>query len=365
VGFWIGDAGRVEPQSRGYAAVVTVIVNNFNYAEFVGDAIESALAQRGAEVEVIVVDDGSTDDSRSVIHSYGDRVTTLLQENGGQASAFNAGFRASRGQIVIFLDADDTLLPDTAARVADVFARRPQTMKVHYRLEVVDRDGRLTGCFIPAAGLQLPDGDVRKRVLRSPDDIPYPPTSGNAFSAAALKRILPMPEREYRGLGADVYLLHLASLLGEIGRLEGIGGRYRVHGRNVHFRAGLDLDSVRSTIRTTRATHAHLAELASSLGLAESGSGGWSSVTDLAQRLVSRRLEPESHPIAADRPVRLAFSGAAAALGRRDLDPSRRLLYAVWFLTAAVAPSPAVRWLGEQLLRSWRSGSVRAALPRS
>ena len=112
--------------------MISLVVNNFNYAEFVAEAIESALAQRGAETEVIVVDDGSTDGSRDVIRRYGDRVRTLLKENGGQASAFNSGFRASRGEIVIFLDADDTLLPDTAARITEVFTRRPGTAKVHY-----------------------------------------------------------------------------------------------------------------------------------------------------------------------------------------------------------------------------------------
>ncbi|MBA3402674.1 MAG: glycosyltransferase [Actinobacteria bacterium] len=333
--------------------MISLVVNNFNYAEFVAEAIESALAQRGAETEVIVVDDGSTDGSRDVIRRYGDRVRTLLKENGGQASAFNSGFRASRGEIVIFLDADDTLLPDTAARITEVFTRRPGTAKVHYPLEMVDQKGRPTGFTIPAPHIQLPEGDLRERVLRSPADVTYPPTSGNAFSANCLKRILPMPESEYR-TSADVYLVNLASLLGPVGRLTELGGRYRVHGRNAHFRPGFDLDHVRSTIRTTHATHAHLAELAASLGLREPGSIQLTSVTDVAHRLISCRVEPAAHPIPSDRPARLALRGAAAALRRQDLEPSRRLLYVGWFLAAAVAPRPAVLWLGEQLLRTWR-----------
>jgi hypothetical protein len=337
--------------------MVTVVVNNFNYAEFVGDAIESALAQRGTETEVVVVDDGSTDGSRAVIESYDDRVVAVLKDNGGQGSAFNAGFEASRGDIVIFLDADDMLLPDTAARVSRLFARRQGTAKVHFRLEVVDRDRRPTGYFLPAAPVELPEGDVRNRVLRSPDDIPYPPTSGNAFSAVALRRILPIPEREYRFLGADVYLLNLVSLLGPLGRLDGIGGLYRVHGRNVHFRANLDLDRVRSVIRTTQVTHTHLVELSSSLRL-EAEDARFSSVTDLAHRLVSLRLERNAHPIASDRRHDLAMSGAKAALQRRDLSLTRRLLYVGWFVAAALAPRPIVRWLAQQLLAAWRTGSL-------
>jgi hypothetical protein len=88
---------------------------------------------------------------------------------------------------VIFLNADDTLLTDTAGRVEDVFARQPEIAKIHYPLEVVDQDRRPTGLSIRAPHLQLPDGDLRERVLRSLADIMFTPTSGNAFSASCLK----------------------------------------------------------------------------------------------------------------------------------------------------------------------------------
>src|SRR3954449_8708213 len=101
---------------------VAVVVNNFNYERFLSTAIESALAQTHPDVEVVVVDDGSTDGSREVIAGYGDRVRAVYKENGGQASAFNAAFAACTGDVVIFLDADDALLPQTAARAAAAFA---------------------------------------------------------------------------------------------------------------------------------------------------------------------------------------------------------------------------------------------------
>ena len=65
-----------------------------------------------------------------------------------------------------------------------------RTVKVHYRLAVADERCGPTGAYLPPANVELPEGDIRKRVLRAPDDIPYPPTSGNAFSAAALRRLL-------------------------------------------------------------------------------------------------------------------------------------------------------------------------------
>src|SRR3954454_14414573 len=100
----------------------SVIINNFNYARFLADAIDSALAQTHPNTEVIVVDDGSTDESASVIAAYGDRIAPVLKGNGGQASAYNAGYERSSGDIVCFLDADDMLLVDAIGSAADAFS---------------------------------------------------------------------------------------------------------------------------------------------------------------------------------------------------------------------------------------------------
>src|SRR5688572_29854944 len=94
-----------------FQPLVSVIVNNYNYGRFLAQAIDSALSQDYPRLEVIVVDDGSTDDSREIIARYGSKISPVLKANGGQASAFNAGFNASRGDVVIFLDSDDQLAP--------------------------------------------------------------------------------------------------------------------------------------------------------------------------------------------------------------------------------------------------------------
>jgi len=77
--------------------LVSIIINNYNYARFLRDAIDSALNQTYDRTETIVVDDGSTDNSREIIAGYGDRIIPVLKENGGQNSAFDAGFAASAG----------------------------------------------------------------------------------------------------------------------------------------------------------------------------------------------------------------------------------------------------------------------------
>jgi glycosyltransferase involved in cell wall biosynthesis len=102
--------------------LVSILINNYNYGRYLGDAIESALNQTYRHAEVIVVDDGSTDDSRDVIASFGSRVISVLKANGGQGSAFNAGFAASRGNIICFLDSDDWFLSEKTAEVVAAFA---------------------------------------------------------------------------------------------------------------------------------------------------------------------------------------------------------------------------------------------------
>jgi hypothetical protein len=341
----------VEKLGSTPSTTVSIVVVNHNYGRFLAQALDSALGQTHDAVEVIAVDDGSTDDSRAVIHGYGNRIITVLKENGGQASAFNSGFRRASGSAMIFLDSDDVLDPDTARRVAEKFAAYPELAKVHYRLELMDGNGRLTGGLTPPAGLRLPVGDLRKLLWLYPDDVPYPPASGNAFARWALRRVLPMPEDDYRLL-ADVYLLNLIPLLGPVDVLEGIGGRYRVHEGNSHYASSLKLERVRSTVRIIHATHAHMRTLAESVGLQglPDPDRDDRSLVFLSQRLVSRKLDPKRHPFPNDGLRRLATRGMAASLRRRDLSWGLRLLYPAWFLAMAAAPRRPATWLAEQML---------------
>jgi glycosyltransferase involved in cell wall biosynthesis len=217
---------------------VSVIINNYNYDGFLREAIDSALNQSYPDVEVIVVDDGSTDGSRDIISEYGHKFIPVLQNNGGQGSAFNSGFAASRGEIVCFLDADDGLRPEAMRQAALVF-EDPGVVKVHWPLTVVDQKGAPTGALFPSD--QMPERDLRATVLR---DGPYydsrtlPPTSGNAWRREFLERVLPMPAREFDH-GADVYLHALAPLFGRMGRVLEPQGFYRAHDHNHYWQSEL------------------------------------------------------------------------------------------------------------------------------
>src|SRR5689334_15193361 len=102
--------------------LASIIINNFNYARYLGEAVDSALGQTYPNVEVIVVDDGSTDSSREVIERYGDRIRSVFKTNGGQPSAINAGFQVSRGELIANLDSDDLYDATTIERVVDTWS---------------------------------------------------------------------------------------------------------------------------------------------------------------------------------------------------------------------------------------------------
>ncbi len=209
--------------------LASIIVDNYNYARFLPAAVESALAQTYPDTEVVVVDDGSTDASRQVISRYGDHVIPVLKENGGQTSAFNAGFAASRGQVVCFLDADDLLLP-TALQAASSILRDRRVAKVHWPLWVIDEQGRRTGELEPSRPLD--GGDLRELAIREgPAVYKSAPASGNAFSREFLDRVFPLPDAEHRD-APDGYLIALAPIFGTIETLPEPQGCYRVHGTN-------------------------------------------------------------------------------------------------------------------------------------
>ena len=213
------------------AVGASVVINNYNYGRFLPAAIESALSQTHRPLEVVVVDDGSTDESRSVIAAYGDRVVPVMKANGGQGSALNAGFAAARGDVILFLDADDVLLPGAAARAVECL-REPGVVKAHWPLWEIDARGARTGGVQPRAA--LPDGDMRDLIIREgPGACPTPPTSANAWSRAFLERVLPMPEKEFH-INSDGYLVTLAWVYGLVRKVAEPQGFYRIHGAN-HF----------------------------------------------------------------------------------------------------------------------------------
>ena len=141
--------------------LVTVAVACYNQGRFLGEAIESALGQTGARVEVVVVDDGSTDDTAAVAARYPE-VRTVHQPNAGLSAARNTGAREARGAFVVFLDADDRLRPDAVAAGLACFREHPASAFVsgdHVRV-------RADGSFLVAHDPPAPNADPYLRLLR-------------------------------------------------------------------------------------------------------------------------------------------------------------------------------------------------------
>lgn len=125
---------------------ISVVTPNYNYATYIGQTIESVIAQDDADVEHIIVDDGSTDNSVEVIKSYADRypgrVVLVQQENRGQTPAINVGMRKASGDVICWINSDDTFCPGVFAAVRRCYTQHPDTDIVFGDMNVTDLEGR-------------------------------------------------------------------------------------------------------------------------------------------------------------------------------------------------------------------------------
>jgi len=336
--------------------LVSVIISNYNYERFLEEAIDSALDQTYSNVEVIVVDDGSTDDSRRIIAGYGKRIVTVSKENGGQASACNVGFQASKGEIVIFLDADDMILPATVQRVIAAFQSKPAVAKVQYRLQIVNSSAEPIGEFIPASTSPMPSGDMRQSLIEH-GSYTWPATSGNAFAAVVLRRIMPIPENVYRGM-PDIYLCYLSALFGQVISLEKPGALYRVHGANNHYRPhpAVEIDSYIDQWRTISLAisdaYIRTKGLLSTMYSVDTTNMEHPCYRDmylLCQRMISLKLDRPNHP------TRETLSGlfvqGCVLFVSGSNSWSRGLFFLLWLAAVLLAPKP----LGWPLVRAFES----------
>jgi glycosyltransferase involved in cell wall biosynthesis len=122
--------------------LVSVVIPTYNQARYLGDCIESVLAQSYPAVEIVVVDDGSTDATPDVLAGYGDRINQQRQSNQGAANALNRGIAASRGAFVCWLSSDDAFTPDKVALQVAAFLAEPSLGLSFMGFDAIDADGR-------------------------------------------------------------------------------------------------------------------------------------------------------------------------------------------------------------------------------
>jgi len=214
--------------------LVSVLSGNCNYASFLPDAIESVLGQTYGNFEFIICDDGSTDASRAILNRYRSadpRIQVIFQENAGQAAALNAAFRASRGEILCFLDTDDVYVPEKLQRVVQTLAANPGVGLVVHKLVRVNASRTRKLGEIPLV-FDLPSGwlGATAPLVTSWAPRGIPPCSALTLRRAVAQRIFPL--RLGLRTCADEQIRVLAPLLTPISALAEPLTEYRVHGGN-------------------------------------------------------------------------------------------------------------------------------------
>lgn len=243
--------------------LVSIVISNYNYEQFLRQAIDSALDQSYPYIQVVVVDDASTDGSRDVIDEYDNVEKCLLSSNVGQNCALNEGFRLARGEIVIFLDSDDFLTPDAVALHVERFRANPKASKSQGYLRVVDGDGNPGSETIPRKF--FPPGDYKELTLaRGIGVLPHTFTSGNAWSRWFLDQVMPLPG-EVQDSAPDGCLNTVSTLYGPIEVVNAVVCNYRIHGENRSVQR-FEADNLRGVLSRAADMREYLAAAARELG---------------------------------------------------------------------------------------------------
>ncbi len=290
------DAADAPETPPAGAKTLSVVVTNFNYERYLPASIDSLLSQ-SVPVQVIVVDDCSTDNSRAVIAGYGDRIEHVFQPvNGGHGAGFNAGFARATGDLVMFLDADDFLLPGSVQMILDNCD--PAAAAYFYRMQYTDESGVLGG-FYPPLGVPFSSGDVAP-LLCARGRFNGTITSGLVFARKALEQVMPMDADKFRQ-GGDGYLSTVAPLYGLVRSFDAPLSAYRIHGAQ-HSSPGADNLAKRARWRISHdlARYEALRAHAAKLGLTVAADLGEHDALHIKERIISLMFEPASHPVAGD-----------------------------------------------------------------
>jgi len=237
----VSDPALLQPIKLGPLPprpLVSVLITNYNYEDFLGDAIESVLRQTYERLEVIVCDDGSTDRSLERAEAYAkrdDRVRVVAQENRGHFAALNRAYASCRGDVVCVLDADDYFRADKVQCVLDRFREIPDAGMVVHRLGRIDERGKERGVY--PLGAALPEGWLGPDVVAKGGFLQWIQTSMICLRSEVAARIFPLDtelsdEPEIVLEGPDIILRAAAALLAPIAVIDKPLAYYRLHGGN-------------------------------------------------------------------------------------------------------------------------------------
>jgi hypothetical protein len=349
---------------------ISVVITCFNYERYVALAIRSALEQTFPPLEVIVVDDGSTDATGELLSTFGDLIKIIKQDNRGHVEAVNRGYAACLGDLVLFLDADDLLRPTALASVVQAWT--PGCAKVQFELEIIDGAGKALGrrfCnFVQPYG----PAEVRHEFGRFGTYV-WPVLSGNVYSRWFLDKLMPLTQKK----APDGVLNTLAPLYGDVQVVAQPLGCYRLHGANQSYH-GTSSQQLGPRFAT------QVALRTSELRLLASHAAGLSTVlppgnlldhdlTFVNYRLMLKKLGQDYEGSASDGLVSLCRAGALA-IWRRPLPAKLRCAHAAWLTVLVCSPRSiahrliALRFDRAALMqraRDWWTIAAGIAIPKS
>ena len=228
---------------------VTVLIDTYNHERFIERAITSVLEQDMPmdDVEILVVDDGSTDRTPDLIRCFEPRVRLIRKANGGQASAFNAGIRECRGEIVAFLDGDDWWAPEKLRLVLEAMEEDPEAGIIGNGItQVLDNGEEHSEVLRENPRFRIDSLQGARLFRRRKSQLG---TSRMTVRTEILRKILPVPESIV--IEADEYIFTLAAALSAVSILGEPLTFYRIHGGNL-----FQLSGVQARVHATEAEKA-------------------------------------------------------------------------------------------------------------
>lgn len=208
--------------------LVSVLIGNYNYGRYIGEAIESVLAQTYQRFEICICDDGSLDDSEAVIRRYASldsRIRFVLQKNRGQGAALNSAWGISKGDVIALLDSDDVWLPEKLECVVGRLAAVPQAGFLTHE-QILIRGNRIVREHFPKS---LSKGWCGRSLLNGFRPI-MPPCSSLSMRREVADRIFPLADR-FR-ISADSLIMDRATLITNIEAAQCQLTKYRIHPKN-------------------------------------------------------------------------------------------------------------------------------------
>lgn len=208
---------------------ISVIIPNYNYGRFIGEAIESALVQTLSPAEVIVVDDGSTDDSVKVVESFGEKVKLIRQQNGGVGKARNVGAAGSKGEFLAFLDADDIWVADKLRKQMSFF-EDASVGYVSCGMREFDVEGKTIAEYVPSGS----DWTAENLLLFNAPIV----ASGSAFVVrkSVFEQIKGFDENPHLHPSEDWDFAYRALKAARVTATPELLVNYRNHGNNGHLK---------------------------------------------------------------------------------------------------------------------------------